>query len=154
MEKKLYKVISKDAKAQNGGKFNYGNYLPKGNKKGKWTPKVDANKCISGYHVTKYWNMWLNSNDSLVFEVECKGLLPEENSVGVVDKYVCSQIRLIKQVKLNFDFNGNTGDYDTGDYNTGDYNTGDYNTGNRNTGNRNTGDCNTGYYNTGDSNTG
>lgn len=139
---KLYKVISRNGMAQNGGSFDYKHYLPKKNKAGKWTPEVKAIKCESGYHVTNYWNMWIKSESDLIFEVECKNIL-KESVIGVNDKYVCESIRFIKQVKLSFDTNCNTGDYNTGDYNTGDRNTGDWNmcddeTGMFNTINKNT----------------
>ena len=33
--------------------------IPKNNKKGKWTPKIeDIEECEKGYHVTPYWNMY------------------------------------------------------------------------------------------------
>ena len=54
----LYKVISKDYKSFNGGYFDWKDYLPKGNKKGKWTPKIkNLNICSSGYHLTKWYCM-------------------------------------------------------------------------------------------------
>jgi len=94
---KLYKVISKDGLAHNGGNFDYKPYFPKGKRKGKWTPRIkNINKCYYGYHVTPYWNMWLKSENDLIFEVECKGL-KEDNFIGVIDKYVAESIRLIKQ---------------------------------------------------------
>ena len=145
---KLYKVISKDGMAQNGGNFDYNPYFPKNGKPGKWTPEVKTKKCKSGYHITNYWNMWINHKSDLVFEVECKDI-NEYNGVGVIDKYVSSSIKLIKKINIEFDQH-----YNTGYRNTGDRNTGDSNTGYRNTGDRNTGDSNTGYRNTGDRNTG
>jgi len=145
---KLYKVISKDGMAQNGGNFDYNPYFPKNGKPGKWTPEVKTKKCKSGYHITNYWNMWINHKSDLVFEVECKDI-NEYNGVGVIDKYVSSSIKLIKKINVEFDQH-----YNTGYRNTGDRNTGDSNTGYRNTGDRNTGNWNTGYRNTGDRNTG
>lgn len=81
---KLYKVISKDLEAKDGGKFSYKDYLPKNNKKGKWTPKIeDIEECEKGYHVTPYWNMYLTltSSSDRVFEVEVKGI--EEKKILV-----------------------------------------------------------------------
>ena len=166
---KYYKVISKENKALIGD-FDYTSYLPKGNKKGKWLPIIkDIVKCSKGYHVTNYWNMWLESKDNRIFEVEVKHLQDEKETVGVIDKYVCKSFRFIKEIKVKIDENSNTGDrntgdsntgysntghWNTGDSNTGDSNTGYSNTGDSNTGNRNTGDSNTGDRNTGDSNTG
>ncbi|MFA6074050.1 MAG: hypothetical protein WC758_08085 [Candidatus Woesearchaeota archaeon] len=150
----FYKVISKDNKAIHGGNFDYTDYLPKGNKKGKWLPLIkEVSECNSGYHITNYWNMWISSEDNRIFEVEVEEL-KEKNDVGVIDKYVCGKFRFIKEVKAIFDKNSNTGDRNTGYSNTGDSNTGYRNTGNSNTGDRNTGDSNTGYRNTGNSNTG
>jgi hypothetical protein len=151
---KLYKVLDKDCRAKDGGDFDYKDYLPKGNKKGKWTPRIkNLKECSKGYHITPYWNMFLGDNTNRVFEVEVKGLI-EKKEVGVIDKYVCSSLRIIEEIKPKFYERNNTGDWNTGDNNTGDNNTGDWNTGHRNTGDSNTGYRNTGDWNTGDSNTG
>ena len=151
---KLYKVISENLMAKDGGSFDYSKYVPKGEKKGKWTPKIkDISLCNVGYHVTPYWNMFLDNESNIIFEVECKGLIIEKG-IGVVDKFVCESIRFVKQITPDFDKKMNTGNSNTGNWNTGDSNTGDSNTGFWNTGFRNTGDSNTGDSNTGDSNTG
>jgi hypothetical protein len=153
-----YKVISKDNKSCHGGDFDWTPYLPAGNKPGKWTPEIkDTKECSRGYHVTQYWNMWYKE-DCRIFECEVKGRTTNTYP-GVIEKEVCSSIRLVKEIFPVFDKNLNTGDSNTGYRNTGDsntgyYNTGDYNTGDRNTGDYNTGDRNIGYYNTGDRNTG
>ena len=152
---KFYKVISKDNKAMHGGNFDYTDYLPKSDKAGKWLPIIDNIKeCEKGYHVTNYWNMWLESKDNKIFEVEVKELLDKKESVGVIEKYVCGSFRFLKEIKVTFDEKQNTGHGNTGYWNTGDRNTGDRNTGHRNTGHWNTGDRNTGHWNTGDRNTG
>ena len=157
---KFYKVISKDNKAMHGGNFDYTDYLPKSDKAGKWLPIIDNIKeCEKGYHVTNYWNMWLESKDNKIFEVEVKELLDKKESVGVIEKYVCGSFRFLKEIKVTFDEkqntgHGNTGYWNTGDCNTGHRNTGDCNTGYGNTGHLNTGDRNTGHRNTGDCNTG
>jgi hypothetical protein len=149
-----YKVISKENRSCHGGEFDWTPYLPKGTKPGKWTPEIkDTEECYKGYHVTQYWNMWYKEEGCRIFECEVKGCTHYEQS-GMIEKAVCSSIRLVKEIFPVFDKNLNTGSWNTGSYNTGDSNTGSYNTGNRNTGYRNTGDRNTGYYNTGYCNTG
>ena len=154
---KLYKVL-KNNKAKDGGNFDYTKYLPTKTKKGKWTPIIkDISLCDKGYHVTPYWNMFYEQ-ESQIFEVETKKV-QENEEAGVIDKYVCESIRLVKEVFFTFDKNRNTGNSNTGNSNTGYWNTGNWNTGysntgNRNTGNRNTGNRNTGYWNTGNRNTG
>jgi hypothetical protein len=142
----LYKVISKDNKSINGGDFDWSYYLPKKNgNPGKWTPKInDISMCNNGYHLTKHWNMWVQSEDDRIFLAEEKNIKEWH-----YDKCVCKQVRLVREIYVKFDNKLNTGDY-----NTGNSNTGNWNTGNRNIGNRNAGDSNTGYRNTGDSNTG
>ena len=148
-----YKVISKDNKSCHGGDFDWTPYLPKGTKPGKWTPEIkDTEECYKGYHVTQFWNM-LYKEDCRIFECEVKGCTYGEQP-GVIEKEVCSSIRLVKEIFPVFDKNLNTGDSNTGYCNTGDRNTGDSNTGDRNTGYWNTGNRNTGYSNTGSRNTG
>ena len=143
---KLYKVI-KNNKAKDGGNFDYTKYLPTKTKKGKWTPIIkDISLCDKGYHVTPYWNMFYETG-AQIFEVETKNV-QETEEVGVIDKYVCESIRLVKEVFFTFDKNSNTGNSNTGNSNTGDWNTGYWNTGNSNTGYWNTGNSNTGFFNT------
>jgi hypothetical protein len=165
MKLKLYKVVSKDLKAKDGGNFDYSEYV----KSGEFLPEIkDIKECEKGYHVTAFWNMWFDSEDNRIFEVECKGL-QENTEIGVKEKYVCSSFKFISEIKVIFDKklntghsntgdwntgNSNTGYRNTGDWNTGHSNTGDWNTGNRNTGHSNTGDWNTGNRNTGHRNTG
>jgi len=143
-----YKVIDVDNNGKYSG-FDFTKYLPKGkNGKGKWLPEVDnLVMCESGYHVTRFWNMWYERG-CRVFIVEPRGLVDSDAS-GVVEKHLCSSFRFISEVFFDFDDKNNTGHW-----NTGDSNTGDSNTGHRNTGNRNTGDSNTGHRNTGHRNTG
>jgi PPE-repeat protein len=149
-----YKVISKDNKSCHGGDFDWTPYLPKGSKPGKWTPEIkDTEECTKGYHVTKYWNMWYKEEGCRIFECEVKGRTYGERP-GVIEKEVCSSIRLVKEIFPVFDKNRNTGDYNTGNWNTGNWNTGHRNTGDLNTGDLNTGDLNTGNWNTGHRNTG
>ena len=178
MTVQYYKVIGADNKSCHGGHFDWGDYVPKDGKPGKWTPRIEnVVACKKGYHVTKCWNMWYEAG-CRIFECEVDGVVVAA-SAGVVDKVVCTRIRLCKEIIPQFDSDRNTGhcntgdrntghrnaghyntghrntsDYNTGDYNTGDCNTGDCNAGDRNTGHYNTGHCNTGYCNTGDRNTG
>ena len=150
---RYYKVIGADNKSCHGGDFDWAGYLPKDGKPGKWTPRVENVVAYkSGYHVTKYWNMWYKEG-CRILECEVDGVVID-NVVGVVDKVVCQRVRLIKELTVIFDTESNTGHYNTGQYNTGDRNTGQYNTGDRNTGHCNTGDRNMGYRNTGQYNTG
>jgi hypothetical protein len=149
-----YKVLNKDNQAQDGGNFDYTDYVPGGSKEGEWTPIIDNTKeCERGYHVTRYWNMWIKTAEDNVYEVEVDGLV-ETNESGVVTKAVGCSIRFVKKCSFVFDTKSNTGDRNTGNSNTGDNNTGDNNTGDNNTGYRNTGNSNTGNSNTGDRNTG
>jgi hypothetical protein len=145
-----YKVLDKDLKAKDGGNFDYSKFV----ESKEFTPEIkDCKSCNSGYHITKYWNMFLTDKSNRIFEVEVKGLVEEEVLAGVCEKAVCSSLKIIKEFipvyknELNTGYS-NTGYRNTGDSNTGDSNTGDSNTGNRNTGNRNTGDSNTGDWNT------
>jgi len=156
MDDKWFKVLDKDCKAKDGGSFDYSGYITSGS----WTPVIKDKKiCSSGYHVTRYWNMFLTNDTNRIFEVEVKDLIEEEVLAGVCEKAVCSSLKIVKEFIPNYKNDSNTGDSNTGNSNTGDSNTGnrntgDSNTGNRNTGYSNTGDSNTGYRNTGDSNTG
>ena len=127
---KLYKVINKDNKSMNGGTFDWTEYLPeKSGKPGKWTKKIKTDICRSGYHVTPYWNMWMDNSSDRFFEVECKGVGGTSEVVGVVDKFVCESVRLVKEIFPEFDKHYNTGDRNTGNKNTGNWNTGNKNTG-------------------------
>jgi len=153
MTVQYYKVISSDNKSHHGGDFDWTPYLPKGKKPGKWTPRIEnVVSCKSGYHVTRYWNMWYEEG-CRIFECEVGGAVVSATA-GVVDKVVCARIRLCKEIIPQFDSDGNTGYRNTGDRNTGQYNTGDRNTGDSNAGHYNTGDRNAGHYNTGHRNAG
>ena len=158
---KWFKVVSKDLKAKDGGCFDYASFVGGKN----WTPVIKDKKiCSKGYHVTRYWNMFVSCKEDRIFEVEVKDLVEEEVLAGVCEKAVCSSLKFVKEFIPEYknDLNAgdsntgdsNTGNWNAGDSNTGDSNTGDSNTGYRNTGDSNTGDSNTGNSNTGDSNTG
>ena len=160
---KYYKVIGADNKSCHGGDFDWADYLPKDGEPGKWTPEIrDVAACRKGYHVTEYWNMWYEAG-CRIFECEVDGTVvaadPVSGIAGVVDKAVCTSIRLCKEIIPRFDSDRNTGNYNTGYHNTGRYNIGDYNTGygnvgDHNIGNSNIGDCNRGYFNLGNRNMG
>jgi hypothetical protein len=144
----FYKVISKDNKSKDSGNFDYTNYLPKGDEAGEWLPLIkELKECKSSYHITNYWNMWLDSIDNKIFEVEVENM-QEKDEVGVIDKYFCGRFRFIKEVKVKFDEKSNTGNRNTGYSNTGYSNTGNRNTGYSNTGNWNNSNFNTGFFNT------
>ena len=163
MAVRYYKVISADNKSCNGGDFDWEDYLPKDGEPGKWTPEIrDVAACRKGYHVTEYWNMWYEAGCRM-FECEAGGVVvaaaPASGIAGVVDKAVCTSIRLCKEIIPQFDSDGNTGDCNIGYRNEGHYNMGHYNIGYRNvgehnTGNSNIGHCNMGHFNTGNRNIG
>ena len=97
MIEKWFKVISKDLKAKDGGNFDYAPFV----KSKEWLPIIiDLKLCNTGYHVTKYWNMFFDNKDCRVFEVMPKGLVEEEALVGVVDKAVCSSFKIIKELNM------------------------------------------------------
>jgi len=123
-----YKVISKENKSCHGGDFDWTPYLPTGSKPGKWTPKIkDIEECSCGYHVTQYWNMWYKEEGCRIFECEVKGCILN-NDLGVIEKEVCTSIRLTKEVFPVFDTRHNAGHSNTGDWNKSNRNTGFFNT--------------------------
>ena len=133
--KKYFKVLTNDCKAKDGGSFDYSKYV----NNHEWTPIIDnIVECISGYHVTEFWNMWVADKSHRVFIVEVKDALVCENVVGVVEKIVCKSIRFIEEFKPHYKDELNTGDQNTGNRNTGNRNTGHWNTGDQNTGSLNT----------------
>ena len=152
---KLYKVMSPEGFAQNKGVFDYNPYFPKEDgSPGDWTPRIEnLIFCYAGYHVTPYPNMWINSDQDLIFEVEVDGL-QIHNNIGTIDKYVCKSIRLLKQIKYKYDNNQNSGNLNSGHRNSGNLNSGNLNSGHRNSGNLNSGDGNSGYKNSGNRNSG
>ena len=52
-----YKVIL-NKKSCHGGTFDWTDYLPKGNRPGKWTPPDDVSVCSFGYHLTTDPMQW------------------------------------------------------------------------------------------------
>jgi hypothetical protein len=90
-EQKYYKVLSKDNRAQDGGTFDYSDYIPGGKLFGTPTPTITNTAiCNRGYHLTAYWNMWVKDKDNKIYEVTPIGLVTAENDVGVNTKVVCS----------------------------------------------------------------
>lgn len=158
---KYYKILSPDGFSPTT-KFDYNPYLPQGDKVGEWLPEINERVLhASGYHLTRYWNMWYE-NGARIYEAEFRGKV-EPITFGVEEKITCAQIRLLKDVteellptldKESIPESWNIGKNNTGVRNIGSNNTGNYNTGNRNTGNRNTGDYNTGDANSGIDNVG
>ncbi len=151
-----YKILSPDGFSPTT-KFDYNPYLPKEGKAGEWMPEIEERVLhASGYHLTKYWNMWYEK-DARIYEAEFRGKV-EPITFGVEEKITCAQIRLLKDVTEELlpclDKNSPKGSWNIGKNNTGVRNIGSNNVGNYNTGNRNTGNRNTGDYNTGDANSG
>ena len=156
-ETKLYKILN-GTQAKDGGSFDYKKYLPKGNKKGKWLPKIkNLQMCEKGYHITNNYTQWLNGGTA-VYEVETKDAISKGS-----DKFVCETFRFLKLVNTNVGKENvglcnsgdrNSGNNNSGDWNSGYNNSGDWNSGNNNTGYNNSGDCNSGYNNSGDCNSG
>jgi len=134
----------------NGGKFDWSDYMPKGKKKGKWTPGVkNLNICDEGYHLTEHWCFWFDSEDNRIFEAE--GKQPGDTDY---DKTVFESVRLIRELHFTFDDITNSGDSNSGYMNSGNWNSGDRNSGDRNSGDRNSGNSNSGNWNSGNWNSG
>ena len=120
----LYKVMNRDNKSMNGGEFDWSDYLPKGKRKGKWTPKVkNLNICNNGYHLTEHWCFWFDSEDNRIFEAE--GKQPGDTDY---DKTVFESVRLIRELHFKFDNKSNSGDWNSGNWNSGNFNSGFLNT--------------------------
>ena len=121
---KWYKVLDKDLKAKNGGNFDYSKFV----ESKEFTPEIkDCKLCNSGYHVTKYWNMFLTDASNKIFEVEVKGLVEEEVLAGVVEKAVCSSLKIIKEFVPVYKNDLNTGNSNTGNWNTANKHVGSFN---------------------------
>jgi hypothetical protein len=130
---------------------------------GKWYKHEGEIKlCEKGFHFCKYpsgpWSFYSQAG-TRIFTVEAKNVF-EEYEPGAGLKFVCSEIRLIEEIKFagymntghSNTSNRNAGYRNTGHSNTGDMNTGHSNTGHSNTGHSNTGNRNAGYMNTGHGN--
>lgn len=73
--------------------FDFGPYLPKNGKSGKWLPKVeDLEKCARGYHACKADQLcdWLNER---MFEVEYRGKVEDYG-----DKVNGAEMRFVREM--------------------------------------------------------
>src|SRR3990167_9302548 len=88
--KKYYKLLN-DNKANNGGNFDYSEYIKTKN----WLPRIeDTIVCKKGYHVTTVPNKWLDSNNQLfIVDVNVKDIQSTED-----DKVVVSTFRFVKEL--------------------------------------------------------
>jgi len=91
---KYYKVLGKDGAACHGGHGEWN--LPRGNKPGKWMPKIkDIEPCERGYHLCEAGDLleWLNEE---IYEAEGRG-----KSIRDGNKTVFEQARLIRKLEWN-----------------------------------------------------
>ena len=89
----FYKVLH-DGNACHGGTFAYP--LPKGGRKGKWTPRItDLKVCQNGFHVCTAEQLpaWLYGGNQ-VWEVEVRGATIEAS-----DKLVAESVRLVRRLE-------------------------------------------------------
>ena len=88
-----YKFLQSDHIAHYSS-FDYSEYLPKGNKPGKWLPKIDdLEMCARGYHACLKQDLFEWVNDDL-YIVELRGKkIKDEN------KIVAQEMRLVCKVK-------------------------------------------------------
>jgi len=90
---KLYKVLNKNGELCHGGSGKW--YLPKGNRPGRWMPKIEGEliPCQNGYHLCRTQDLicWLGDN---IYEAEHRG----EIGIGN-DKVVVRQARLLHKVE-------------------------------------------------------
>lgn len=89
-----YKFLKADGHAPYSG-VKY--HLPKGSRPGKWMPLVERlEECVSGYHACREEDLakWIEDR---LFECELSGNIREFK-----DKVCAQQIRLIREVKLNW----------------------------------------------------
>lgn len=145
--------------------FDYTDYLPQGNKPGKWTPKIPAAKIEdSHYKVSTNWIFALYGEileEVRIFEVEVKGKTRIEHFAGTSPEILCQTIRLVKEITKTckrrikyYEDRALDNLPPRPNYNIGYQNSQGPNVGNLNTGTRNKGDCNTGHGNIGNYNTG
>ena len=91
---KYYKFLTDDNKGKYSG-FNFTGYLPRGNKPGKWLPKVkgDLVSCKKGYHACGPDNVteWI---DVQMFEVEYS-----DEPVVHGDKVYGRSIRFVRKME-------------------------------------------------------
>jgi hypothetical protein len=90
---KYYKFLTADNKGEYS-KFDYTEYLPDGDKPGKWLPEIETlSICKSGYHACKASNLleWINAQ---LFEVEFDGETLDGNN-----KTVAQRMRIIRKIE-------------------------------------------------------
>ena len=93
MKEKLYKITGLKAEAIHGGSGEW--HKPKGKRPGNWMPFIaDIEPCERGYHLCRVKDLieWM-PNEGIVWEVEYKGELIEED-----DKVVVQQARLVRKI--------------------------------------------------------
>lgn len=163
--KKHYIVLRiEDNQLINSG-FDYTDYLPQGNKPGKWTPKIPAAKIEdSHYKVSTNWIFALYGEmleEVRIFEVDVKGKTCIEHVAGTSPETLCQTIRLVKEITKTcvrrikyYEDRALDNLPPRPNYNIGYQNSRGPNVGNLNTGTRNKGNCNTGHGNIGDFNAG
>ena len=94
MEKKTkyYKILGVGGVPCNGGSGQW--HLPKGNRPGKWMPKIkgELEPCRNGYHVCRRNDLvaWLNQE---IYEAEIRG-----EQINHTDKVVAREARLIRKM--------------------------------------------------------
>lgn len=96
---KYYKFLTDGNKGEYSN-FDYTEYLPDGDRPGKWLPKIERLKlCNSGYHACKAENLldWTNAQ---LFEVELAGEIIDD-----YDKSVAQRMRIVKKIEA---WNDNT----------------------------------------------
>ena len=90
---KYYKFLTADNKGEYS-KFDYTEYLPDGDKPGKWLPEIETlSICESGYHACKAEHLleWINAQ---LFEVELAGEIVEAEN-----KVVAQNMRILRKVE-------------------------------------------------------
>jgi hypothetical protein len=90
---KYYKFLTKNNKGAYSG-YDYTDYLPQGNKPGKWLPIVnDLVECASGYHACIIGDAvkWL---EAICVEVEFK-----KEPIKADDKVLGNQMRIVRVIK-------------------------------------------------------
>lgn len=94
MTETLYKVLNTDGSCYYGGQGSW--HLPKGNRPGKWMPKIEGklSPCSNGYHVLKASQLieWIAPAVG-VFIVETHG-----QAIWQADKGVVREARLIRRL--------------------------------------------------------
>ena len=94
MNENYYKVLNEDGSCFWGGSGAW--YLPKGNKPGKWMPKIkgDLIACENAYHILRPEHLvrWLGP---AIFKVEPRGEVIYRD-----DKLICREARLLSRLEI------------------------------------------------------